>query len=122
LILSIISVVLIIYTIKLTVYVRKNEINIMKYVGATDWFIRWPFVVEGVIIGLIGSLISIIICVSFYGKVNELIYTNIPIVENYIEFRSTFEMFLIIGPSTLLLGSLIGIIGSVSSIKKYLNV
>lgn len=122
LILAIISVGIIINTIKLTVYVRKNEINIMKYVGATDWFIRWPFVVEGVIIGLIGSLISIIICMAFYNKANELIYTNIPIIESYIEFKSTLEIFLIIGPSTLLLGALIGTIGSVTSIKKYLNV
>ncbi|MDE6357563.1 MAG: ABC transporter permease, partial [Eubacteriales bacterium] len=64
LMLAIISVGIIINTIKLTVYVRKNEINIMKYVGATDWFIRWPFVVEGVIIGLIGSLISITVCMA----------------------------------------------------------
>ena len=122
LILGIISITIIINTIKLTVFVRKNEINIMKYVGATDWFIRWPFVVEGIIIGLIGSLIPLLICMSFYNKVNELIYTNVPIVESYIQFRSAFEMFLIIAPSTLLLGSLLGIIGSVSSIKKHLNV
>lgn len=122
LILGIISITIIINTIKLTVFVRKTEINIMKYVGATDWFIRWPFVVEGIIIGLIGSLIPLLICMSFYNKVNELIYTNVPIVESYIQFRSAFEMFLIIAPSTLLLGSLLGIIGSVSSIKKHLNV
>lgn len=122
LILAMISVGIIINTIKLTVYVRKNEINIMKYVGATDWFIRWPFVIEGIVIGLIGSLISILICMSFYGKVNQLIYDNLPIIKGYIDFKSTLEMFLIIGPTTLLLGALLGIIGSASSIKKHLNV
>lgn len=122
LILAMISVAIIVNTIKLTVYVRKNEINIMKYVGATDWFIRWPFVIEGIIIGLIGSLISIIVCMSFYGKVNNLIYENLPIIKEYIEFKGTFEMFLIIGPTTLLLGILLGVIGSANSIKKHLNV
>ena len=122
LILAIISVGIIVNTIKLTVYIRKNEINIMKYVGATDWFIRWPFIFEGIFIGLIGSLIPVIICTLLYGKINTFIYENLPFIKNYIEFKDTFSMFLIVAPSTILLGILLGAIGSVNSIKKHLNV
>lgn len=122
LILALISVGIIVNTIKLTVYIRKNEINIMKYVGATDWFIRWPFIFEGIFIGLIGSLIPVILCTLMYGKINNLIYENMPFIKNYIEFKDTFSMFLIVAPSTILLGILLGAIGSVNSIKKHLNV
>ena len=58
--LAAISVVIIFNTIKISVYTRKNEISIMKYVGATDWFIRWPFIIEGVIIGFIGSVLPFV--------------------------------------------------------------
>lgn len=122
LILAIISVAIIVNTIKLTVYVRKTEINIMKYVGATDWFIRWPFVIEGIIIGIIGSIIPIVICIFGYNEVVSLIYEKIPFVKNYIEFKDTLSMFLAIAPVTVVLGALLGVIGSVNSIKKHLNV
>lgn len=53
--LAAISVVIITNTVKLSVFTRRTEISIMKYVGATDWFIRWPFVIEGIITGLVGA-------------------------------------------------------------------
>ena len=121
-ILAIISVAIIVNTIKLTVYVRKTEINIMKYVGATDWFIRWPFVIEGVLIGIIGSVIPIIICMFGYEKVVEIIYEKMSFIKNYVEFKDTLSMFLAIAPVTITLGTLLGVIGSVNSIKKHLNV
>ncbi len=119
---AVISVTIIINTIKLTVYVRKTEINIMKYVGATDWFIRWPFVIEGIIIGVIGSLIPIIVSILGYNKVVNLIYEKVPFITNYIGFKDTLSMFLAIAPVTIILGILLGVIGSASSIKKHLNV
>ncbi len=122
LILAIISVTIIVNTIKLTVYVRKTEINIMKYVGATDWFIRWPFVIEGIIIGIIGSIIPIIICIFGYREVISLIYEKMSFIRNYVEFKDTLSMFLAIAPVTIILGILLGVIGSVNSIKKHLNV
>ena len=122
LILAIISVAIIVNTIKLTVYVRKTEINIMKYVGATDWFIRWPFVIEGVIIGIIGSIIPVVISIFGYGKVTALMYEKMAFIRNYVEFKDTLSMFLAIAPVTIVLGILLGVIGSVNSIKKYLNV
>ena len=122
LILAIISVTIIVNTIKLTVYVRKTEINIMKYVGATDWFIRWPFVIEGIIIGIIGSIIPIVICIFGYSKVTSLMYEKMSFIRNYVEFKDTLSMFLAIAPVTVVLGILLGVIGSVNSIKKHLNV
>ena len=121
-ILAIISVAIIVNTIKLTVYVRKTEINIMKYVGATDWFIRWPFVIEGILIGIIGSIIPIVICIFGYSEVTNLIYDKMPFVKNYVEFKDTLSMFLAIAPVTVILGALLGVIGSVNPIKKHLNV
>lgn len=121
-ILAIISVAIIVNTIKLTVYVRKTEINIMKYVGATDWFIRWPFVIEGIIIGIIGSIIPIIICTFGYSQVVDLMYEKMPFIKNYVEFKDTLSMFLAIAPVTIILGASLGVIGSVNSIKKHLNV
>lgn len=122
LLLAIISVAIIFNTIKLAVYVRRTEINIMKYVGATDWFIRWPFIIEGIIIGIIGSLIPIVICIMGYGQVVALIYEKMYFIKNYVEFKDTFSMFLAIAPATVLLGVLLGVIGSLNSIKKHLNV
>ena len=58
-----VSVFLIMNTIKLTVYSRRREVGIMKFVGATDWFIRWPFVIEGMVIGLVGSFLA---CIALY--------------------------------------------------------
>ena len=94
----------------------------MKYVGATDWFIRWPFVIEGIIIGIIGSIIAIIICIFGYSESISIIYEKVPIIKNYIEFKNTFDIFLAIAPVTIILGALLGVIGSVNSIKRHLNV
>ncbi len=62
-----VAVFLIMNTTKLTVYSRRREVGIMKFVGATDWFIRWPFIIEGMIIGLIGSVLSILFLVLAYN-------------------------------------------------------
>ena len=67
--LIVVSVVIISNTIKLAVFARKKEINIMKYIGATDWFIRLPFIVEGVIIGLVGAIMSFSIVNFIYARV-----------------------------------------------------
>lgn len=73
LILFIISVVIISNTIKLGVFARRREINIMKYIGATDWFIRWPFLVEGIVLGLVGSVLAIAILGFIYGYASDLV-------------------------------------------------
>ena len=75
-----VSVFLIMNTIKLTVYSRRREVGIMKFVGATDWFIRWPFVIEGIVIGAIGSLLSSILLYFAYNGIFRWIVSSMFIV------------------------------------------
>ncbi|MCD8239578.1 MAG: permease-like cell division protein FtsX [Clostridiales bacterium] len=121
-ILCVISVSIIMNTIRLTVVIRKNEINIMKYVGATDWFIRWPFIIEGMLIGLIGSVIPTVLCFLGYTECLHLVTEKIPVINNIAEFAGVFDVFVIVAPVTIVFGVLLGIIGSVSSMRKYLRV
>ncbi len=120
--LAMLSTIIIVNTIKLTVNNRKNEINIMKYVGATDSFIRWPFIIEGVLIGIIGSLITVVISFFLYNKSIEFIYSNMAFIRNWLNFRNVKDVFKFIGPISILLGILIGIVGSITSIRKHLQV
>lgn len=122
LIMCAIAVAIIMNTIKLTVFIRKNEINIMKYVGATDWFIRWPFIIEGLLIGLIGSLIPALICFVCYSRSIELINEKMSFLSNIAQFRSAGSLFSLIIPLTLALGMCLGALGSITSIRKHLNV
>ncbi len=121
-ILSIVSIGIIMNTIKLTVFIRKNEINIMKYVGATDWFIRWPFIIEGVIIGLIGAIIPSVICTIGYINLYNFFNSDYAVLRNIAQLKPAMDIFTIIIPIALLVGMLIGAVGSVSSIRKHLNV
>lgn len=122
LIMGVIAVTIIMNTIKLTVFIRKNEINIMKYIGATDWFIRWPFIVEGIIIGLIGALIPCLICSLCYAKIISVTNEKMSFLTNIAQFKSGFDIFSVIIPVTLILGMFLGTLGSITSIRKHLNV
>ena len=117
-----ISIFIISNTIKLTVHARRKEISIMKYVGATNSFIRWPFIVEGIVIGVVAGLISILIVGGLYnfvtGKIVDSSLSNM-IGISLLEFREMFTMIIIVY-STLGIG--IGILGSGISMKKYLEV
>lgn len=122
--LLVISVSIIANTIKLTVYARRKEIGIMKYVGANDWFIRWPFIVEGMIIGMVGAITSFVITSYLYNAVES--YVNTESV-NY-GLNNIFRMVSLgeIGGQILLVYIIIGMVmgsaGSVISIRKHLNV
>ena len=120
LILGLISFVIIINTIRITVNSRQSEISIMKYVGATDWFIRWPFIVEGLIIGLIGAAIPAIICAVGYDSVLAAI-TNVPMLD-FMYFVPGDRVLFYVVPFALILGGLIGLFGSFVSVRKYLKV
>jgi len=120
--LSVISVVIITNTIKISVYNRRTEINIMKFVGATDWFIRWPFVVEGIIIGIIGAVIPLAISWPLYNKCVELAYTHLSILTNIASFVGGYQIFSILVPACIFAGIILGVVGSISSIRKYLKV
>jgi cell division protein FtsX len=121
-VLSIIAIGIIMNTIKLTVFIRKNEISIMKYVGATDWFIRWPFIIEGVVIGLVGAIIPCIFCWFGYVELVDYFNDNVHILNDIARLRPASEIFVVITPVSLLVGALLGSIGSVSSIRKHLRV
>lgn len=117
-----ISLVIIGNTIKLTVHARRREISIMKYVGATNSFIRWPFIVEGILIGIASALFSIVIVGFIYnGLVPKLLESNV-IQTLEITFVTFADMFNLIIVVYLALGIGIGVIGSMMSMRKYLEV
>ena len=120
-ILMFISVFIISNTIKITVSARKREINIMKYVGASNGYIRGPFIIEGILLGLIGAVLSIVI-VNFgydylFKIVNEKLYVifTVYLVPPYLLLKDIIIMFVAIGVG-------IGTVGSIFSLKRFLNV
>jgi cell division transport system permease protein len=113
-----VSLFLIGNTIKITVYSRKREISIMKFIGATDWFIRWPFVLEGMIIGTVGVLIADAFLYFTYKMlyvriVQEFIISNL-VSPNYVSTIMLWQF--------LLGGIVIGALGSITSIRRFLAV
>ena len=120
--LIIISTAIIANTIKLTVHARRKEISIMKYVGATNSFIRWPFIVEGIIIGIVSGLLSVgIIAIAYTLIAGKLATAPLMTMLHWelIQFKDMFNLITIV---YLSLGIGIGIIGSSISMKKYLEV
>ena len=122
LLLIIISIFIISYTIKLTVYARRKEISIMKYVGATNGFIRGPFIIEGIIIGVISAFITLgIVDIVYSVTMSNILSSSVmkAITISLYSFNQLFAEILLI---YLLLGTSIGIIGSSISMRKYLKV
>ena len=120
--LIVISIFIIANTIKLTVHARRKEISIMKYVGATNGFIRWPFIVEGMVIGIVAALISILILgLAYNAIVNKIVSSSIANTMGL----SVLSFTNILGQVVtvyLLLGIGIGAVGSIISMRKYLEV
>ena len=121
-ILIIISIFIISNTIKLTVHARRKEIYIMKYVGATNSFIRWPFIVEGIIIGIISGAISIIILGINYNLIANKILESQVVSAMSINLLTFADMFGLIVLVYTILGVGIGILGSCISMRRYLKV
>ncbi|WIF95297.1 permease-like cell division protein FtsX [Caminicella sporogenes] len=120
-VLIIISVFIIGNTIKLAVAARKREINIMKYVGATNWFIRWPFFIEGTLVGLIGAFLSVLIIYGTYKYIYNLVINNLyDIFTAYILPIDVILNDIIV--LFIVLGAGIGALGSLMSMRKYLRV
>ena len=121
-VLLVISITIISNTIRLTVHARRKEISIMKYVGATNSFIRWPFIVEGIIIGIIAAVITLLIV----GLLYDVVIQNIEASKVLQKMGITLLQFAEIGKTITIvyagLGIGIGIIGSSVSMKKYLEV
>lgn len=105
-------------TIRITVFARRREIGIMKYVGATDWFIRWPFLIEGMILGFGGALVAVLLLSQSYGALVSQVYQSLaflPIIPRY-PFITHISLVL------LVVGTTIGALGSTISLKKFMKV
>lgn len=122
LILIAVAVFLISNTIRTGISVRREEIAIMKLIGATDYFVRAPFVVEGIVIGLIGAAIPLGILYALYGKIVMYISDKFSFISNMMKFLSVNEIFHNLIPVALVLGVGIGFIGSRITIRKHLRV
>jgi len=112
------SILIISNIIKITVYARRNEIEIMSLAGATSWFIRWPFIIEGFLQGFISSFFSTIILYNFYFFAVNKVHQAIPFLPLVVDNIDLLPL----GIAIVLLGSLVGILGSIFSVGKYLNV
>lgn len=117
-ILAIIAVFIISNTIKLGMFARRKEINIMKFVGATNWFIRWPFIIEGMVLGLLGAAIAAAIVLWGYSALLPTLNSFMGIIEIY-DVSHVLRLVLV---SFAVLGVGIGVIGSYTSIRRYLRV
>ena len=117
-----VSIFLITNTIVIGITVRKEEISIMKYIGATDAFVDAPFFVEGITIGIIGSIIPLVILRFIYENVINYVMNKFSILQNILAFMPVDEVFRILVPVGILLGIGIGILGSFFAVRKHANV
>lgn len=119
--LVIVSVVVVANTVKLTVFARGDEISIMKYIGATNWFVRGPFLVEGIIIGLFSAIISVLIIALIYARIiagigdDMMIMLSTPMVPEGFLVKNIIVIFVALGVS-------IGACGSIISMRRFLDV
>ena len=117
-----VSVFLIGNTIAVGISVRSAEINIMKYIGATDFFVRAPFVLEGMLIGLLGAAVPLGLLYSLYNQVLAYIGERFEVLSNFMNFLSMDDVFGVLAPASLLLGVGIGFLGSITTVRKHLHV
>lgn len=117
-----VSVFLISNTVMIGISVRKEEINIMKYIGATDFFVRSPFVIEGMMIGLVGAAIPLGIIYTLYNIVMEYITTRFSMLSTLLSFLTVDEIFHVLIPISLGIGVGIGFLGSIVTVRKHLRV
>ena len=117
-----VSIFLISNTVTMGITVRREEIAIMKYIGAKDGFVRAPFVIEGVVIGLIGAIIPLVLLYFMYGKAVSYILTRFNLLNNILDFLPVTEVYKVLLPVGLVLGVGIGFVGSFFTIRKHLKV
>lgn len=122
LILLCVAVFLISNTVAFGISIRKEEIGIMKLIGATNFFVRAPFLIEGMIIGLIGAIIPLVLLFVMYKKVIEYVLTKFSMLSSVVQFMSVTQVFEVLTPVALILGMGIGLFGSVITIRKHLRV
>jgi cell division transport system permease protein len=111
------AIFLIATTIRLTMYARRREIGIMKMVGATDWYVRWPFLLEGVILGTTGALLAIAILYFSYSTLTSKIMETLP----FLPLMNSSLVLLQLFAGLLATGAGLGIVGSLISMHSYLQ-
>lgn len=109
-------------TIRTRVYSKKEEIKIMKYVGASNSFVRAPFLIEGFVIGILGAIISSVVAVCIYGYIHENMRNTMSLFETSNMLIPTQDIAIVLSIIFLAIGTIIGIVGSTISIKKHLKV
>jgi len=117
LLLSMGAVFLIATTIRLAIYARRKEIYLMKLIGATDWFVRWPFFLEGVLLGSCGALIALILLIAGYSSILH----NVKAVLFISLLNNSGILFTVYG-GLLLTGAVLGTVGTLISLNRYLDV
>ncbi len=117
-----VSIFLISNTISVGISVRSNEIAIMKLIGATNFFVRAPFTIEGLILGLVGSAIPLGLVYVLYGKTVSFVLTRFHILNDIVQFLDVKQVFAVLLPVGLVLGIGIGFVGSRFTIRKHLKV
>ena len=120
--LLLVSVFLISNTVTVGISVRKAEINIMKYIGATDFLVRAPFVIEGVIIGLLGAVIPLYAIYELYSAVLNFMLKEFANLSKLLDFLPVSTIFDFLVPVSLIVGVGIGFFGSITTVRKHLNV
>lgn len=117
-----VSIFLISNTVAVGISVRSEEINIMKYIGATDFFVRAPFVLEGMLIGLLGAALPLCLIYNIYSYVLTYIMEKFSILSSFLAFVPVEEVFRVLTPVSLIVGVGIGFLGSISTVRKHLHV
>ena len=117
-----VSIFLISNTVAIGISVRSEEINIMKYIGATDFFVRAPFVLEGMLIGLIGAAVPLGLIYSLYNYALNYMVNRFMVLSGFLNFLSVDEVFHFLIPVSLGVGVGIGFLGSISTVRKHLHV
>lgn len=121
-ILLLVSIFLISNTVMIGISVRKEEIGIMKYIGATDFFVRAPFVIEGILIGVLGSVLPLAGLYIMYTNVLQFIQARFAVLSNLLHFIPVGEVFRTLLPVIVLMGVGIGFVGSFITVRKHLRV
>lgn len=117
-----VSIFLISNTVAIGISVRSAEINIMKYIGATDFFVRAPFVLEGMLIGLIGAAVPLGLIYSLYNYALNYVINRFTVLSGFLNFLSVDEIFHFLIPVSLGVGVGIGFLGSIATVRKHLHV
>ncbi len=121
-VLLLVSVFLISNTVAMGISVRREEIGIMRLIGAKDFVVRSPFVIEGILIGLIGSALPLVAIYYLYKLMMEYATANFAVLSDMLKFMSVEELFRNLVPISLILGVGIGFLGSLITVRRHLKV